>query len=123
MKDIITLEINSKKDVLCNIDVRTPSEFLLIKENTESIINNRIFEEFIDGMFMLVTEEVQPNFKEKIDNVYITFINRNDEFICSIVLNKLNKKKGTYRIGVTDWQASGYIFKYADTVTEEGTDE
>lgn len=118
MKNFITLEINGKKDVLGNIELRTPSEFMFMEDRTEAIINCRIFDEFVDDMFMLITEEIQPDLNEKIDDVYITFIGNDDIFICSVVLDKLNKRKGTYRVSITDWQASGYHFKYADAMEE-----
>lgn len=119
MKDIMVLEINNKKNTLGNIEINTLNEFLLMN-NTESIINSRIFDDFVDSMFVFITEEIQLDFKEKIDNVYITFIGNDDVFICSVVLDKINKRRGTYRVGITDWQASGYKFKYA---TEEEINE
>lgn len=111
MKDIIVLEINSKKDVLGQIEIDTPNEFLLIT-NTESILNNRIFEDFIDDMFFLTINELSQEFEEKIDNVYITFIDNDDVFICSVVIDRLNPKKSTYRMKVVDWQSTRQIFKY-----------
>lgn len=113
MKDIIILEINGKKNALGNIEINTPSEFMFLQETTEAIVNSRIFDDFVSDMFGFITEEIQLDFDEKIDNVYITFIGNDDVFICSVVLDKINKRRGTYRVGITDWQASGYKFKYA----------
>lgn len=105
------LEINSKKECLGNMKIDTPNEFLLIN-NMESILNNRIFEEFIDEVFWLTINELAHEVDEKINNVYITFINNDEKFICSIVIDKFKPKRGTYRMRVIDWQTSGCIFKY-----------
>lgn len=119
MKDIAVLEINSKKtlfrkaETLGNVEVQVPNEFLLIN-NTDSILNNKIFKDYIDYIFMLITEEFMQKFDKKIDNVYVTFLNDDNEFICSIVIDKINVKNQAYRIGVMDWQASDYIFKYSE---------
>ena len=113
MKNIIVLEINSKKDVLGQIEIDTPNEFLLIT-NTESILNNHIFEDFIDEIFFYTINKLSQEFEEKFDNVYITFIDNDDVFICSIVLDKLNSKRNTYRMKVIDWQSTGQTFKYMD---------
>ena len=119
MRRTISLEINGKKDLLGSLDIPTPKEFLLIPENTTDIVENRIFNDFIDETFMFVTEVLSKKFKEKIDNVYVTFINDKNVFICSAVIDKMNAKNGTYRLGITDWQGSGYVFKYADDCDEE----
>lgn len=113
MKDIIVLEINSKKEVLGQIEIDTPSQFLLVN-SIEPVLNNRIFDDFIDEIFMLTVEELASEVDGKIDNVYITFIDDNDEFVCSIVIDRLNRKKMTYRKKVIDWKSTGYTFKYAD---------
>ena len=113
MKDIIVLEINSKKEVLGQIEIDTPSQFLLVN-SIEPVLNNRILVDFIDEIFMLTVEELANEVDGKIDNVYITFIDDNDEFVCSIVIDKLNHKKKTYRMKVIDWESTGYTFKYAD---------
>lgn len=119
MKNIIVLEINSKKDTLGTFEINTPSEYLLVN-TIEPILNNRIFDEFIDEIFFLITEEIAHEFDEKINNVYVTFLNNDDEFVCSVVLDKLKPKKGTYRRKVIDWKASGYTFKYLDEETNNG---
>lgn len=113
MKNIIMLEINSKKELLGQIEIDTPSQFLLVN-SIEPVLNNRILNEFIDEIFMLIIEEFANEVDGKIDNVYITFIDDNDEFVCSIVIDKLNRKKMTYRMKVIDWKATGYTFKYAE---------
>ena len=113
MKDVVVLEINSKKEVLGQVEIDTPSQFLLVN-STEPVLNNRILEDFIDEIFMLTIEEFANEVDGKIDNVYITFIDDNDEFVCSIVIDKLNHKKKTYRMKVIDWKSTGYTFKYAD---------
>lgn len=114
LKDVVVLEINGKKDVLGHVEVKTPSEFMFVSE-TEQILNCHVFEDFIDGMFALTIEEFMHEFDKKIDNVYITFINENDNFICSVIIDKFNPKKQTYRMRLQDWQATGYTFKYADS--------
>jgi len=119
MRNIIVLEINGKHGVIWNHEVPTPKEFLLIPETTTAIVENRIFEDFIDETFMFVTEVLSKKFKEKIDNVYVTFMNSENVFICSAVIDKINKKNGTYRLGIQDWQATGYTFKYADDCDED----
>lgn len=113
LKNTIMLEFNSKKDVLGQIELKTPSEFMFAS-NTEQIINCSIFEDFIDDMFTLITEEFVCEFGEKIDNVYVTFMSEDGTFICSIVIDKLNPKKQRYRTRTVDWQSSGYTFKYTD---------
>ena len=119
MRDIISLEINGKKDTLWNCEISTPNEFLLIPETTSAIVENRIFNDFINETFMFVTEVLSKRIKEKIDNVYVTFMNNENVFICSAVIDKFNVKNGTYRLKIQDWQATGYTFKYADDCNEE----
>lgn len=119
MREIITLEINGKKDVLGDLEIPTPKEFLLIPETTEAIVENHIFNDFIDETFMFITDVLSKKFKEKIDNVYITFMSSDNIFVCSAVISNMNAKKSTYRLDITDWQGSGYIFKYADDCDEE----
>lgn len=111
LKNTIMLEFNSKKDVLGQIELKTPSEFMFAS-NTEQIVNCRILEDFIDDMFTLITEEFVYEFREKIDNVYVTFMGEDGTFICSIVIDKLNPKKQRYRTRTVDWQSSGYTFRY-----------
>lgn len=119
MRNIVVLEINGKKDILWNDELPTPKEFLLIPETTTAIVENNIFNDFIDETFMFVTEILQKSIKEKIDNVYITFMNNENIFICSVIIDKFNVKNGTYRLSIQDWQATGYTFKYADDCEEE----
>lgn len=114
LKNIVVLEINGKKDVLGHVEVETPSEFMFASE-TEQILNCHIFEDFIDRIFTLTTEEFMHEFDKKIDNVYITFIDEDDAFVCSVVIDKFNLKKQTYRIRFTDWQSTGHTFKYVDS--------
>lgn len=111
LKSTIMLEFNSKKDVLGQIELKTPSEFMFAS-NTEQIVNCSILEDFIDDMFTLITEEFVYEFREKIDNVYVTFMGEDGTFICSIVIDKLNPKKQRYRIRTVDWQSSDYTFRY-----------
>lgn len=117
MKNIIELEFNGKKtSPLGRATVDTPGEFMLVEETTEAILNSRVLQEFMDDMFVLTVEEAQRDFAEKIDNTYVTFISSNDEIICSLILDKMKPKKGTYRARVTDWQSSGYVFKYVEAL-------
>ena len=111
MKDYIVLEINGKKECLGNVLIETPNEYLLVN-NIKSILNNRIFEEFIDEIFRLTINDFAHEVDKKIDNVFITFINDYEELICSIIIDKFKPKKGLYRMRVFDWQASGYTFKF-----------
>lgn len=113
LKNTIMLEFNSKKDVLGQIELKTPSEFMFAS-NTEQIVNCSIFEDFTDDMFTLITEEFVHEFEEKIDNVYVTFMGEDGTFICSIVIDKLNPKRQRYRTRIVDWQSSGHTFKYKD---------
>ena len=113
MKDYIVLEVNDKKEVLGSFTITTPNEYLLVN-SIEPILNNRIFEEFIDEIFWLTVNKLMHEVDKKIDNVYITFLDDDEEFICSIVIDKLKPKRGVYRMRVVDWQASGYIFKYVE---------
>lgn len=113
LKNIIVLEINSKKDMLRQIEIETPSEFMFAN-NTKQILNCHIFEGFIDSVFELITKELAQKFDEKIKNVYTTFIDEYDEFVCSVIIDKLNTKRQTYRVKVIDWQSSGRVFKYID---------
>ena len=111
MKDYIVLEVNGKKECLGNVTIDTPNEYLLAN-NIESILNNRIFEEFIDKIFWLTVNDFSHEFDKKIDNVFITFLDNNEEFICSIVIDKFKPRKGIYRMKVIDWKLNGYTFKY-----------
>lgn len=113
MKNYIVLEINGKKEALGSVTIDTPNEYLLIN-SMEPILNNRIFEEFIDKIFWLTVNELVHEVDKKIDNVYITFLNDCEELVCSIVIDKFKPKRGIYRMRVVDWQASGYTFKYAE---------
>lgn len=113
LKNTIMLEFNSKKDVLGQIELKTPSEFMFAS-NTEQIVNCSIFEDFIDDMFALITEEFVYEFREKISNVYVTFMSEDGMFICSVVIDKLKPKKQRYRTRIVNWQSSGCTFKYAD---------
>lgn len=124
MKDIIVLEINGKKNVLGQVEIDTPNEFLLIN-NTESILNNRIFEDFIDGVFLFIINELMPEFDEKIKDVYVTFINDYDDFICSLIFDRFKLRRKRYRVKLIDWKKSGYTFKYVeeDEVTEDTHEE
>lgn len=117
MKNIIVLEVNGKKKCLGNITIDTPNEFLLVN-SAEPVLNNRIFESFVDSLFYLITEKLVNEFDEKIDNVYATFMDNDGVFVLSVVLDKLKPKKGTYRIRIIDWQASGYTFKYVEDESE-----
>ena len=111
LKDIIVLELNSKKGVLGQVELKTPNEFMFANE-TEQILNCHVFEDFIDGMFAMTIEELAYDFDKKIDNVFITFINENDEFVCSVIIDRFKPKKMTYRMRLQDWQSSEYTFKY-----------
>lgn len=121
LKNTIMLEFNSKKDVLGQIKLKTPSEFMFAN-NTEQIVNCSIFEDFIDDMFTLITEEFVYKFKEKIVNAYVTFMGENGMFVCSIVIDRLNPKKQRYRTRVVDWQSSGCTFKYKDDSYDSSDD-
>lgn len=113
MKDTIVLEINGKRDKLGYVEIDTPNE-LLLSNNIDAIVNNRIFEEFIDGAFFFVVEDLAKEYDKKIKNVFITFVDNNDEFICSVMLDKLKPKRCTYRMKIIDWKANGYTFKFVD---------
>ena len=113
MKDNIVLEINGKKETLGNMTIETPNEYLLVN-NIEPILNNRIFEEFIDEIFWFTVNELVYEVDKKIDSVCITFLDDYEEFICSIVIDKFKPKRGVYRMRVIDWKASGYTFKFVD---------
>ena len=118
MKDYIVLEINSKKETLGSIAIETPNEYLFVND-TDSIQNHCIFEEFIDSIFWLTINELVYEFDKKIDNVYVTFLDNDEELICSVVIDKLKPKRCVYQLSIIDWQASGYTFKFAD----EGLDD
>lgn len=113
MKDYIVLEVNGKKETLGCFTIETPNEYLLVN-STEPILNNSIFEDFINEIFWLTVKELVHEVDKKIDNVYITFLNNEEELICSIVIDKFKPKRGKYHMMVIDWQASGYTFKYTE---------
>lgn len=117
MKDYIVLEVNGKKETLGSFTIETPKEYLFAND-TETIINHRIFEEFIDEIFWLTVNELVHEVDKKINNVFITFLNHDDELVCSIVIDKLKPKRGIYRVKAIDWQASGYTFKYTEDDVE-----
>lgn len=118
MKDYIVLEVNAKKETLGSFTIETPNEYLLVN-SIEPILNNRIFKEFIDEIFWLTVNELVYEVDKKIDNVYITFLDDYEEFICSVVIDKFKPKRGTYRMRVLDWKASGYTLKFVED-TENG---
>ena len=111
LKNIIMLEVNGKKNMLGQVELETPSEFMFATI-TEQILNCHIFDEYIDEIFMYTIEHLTREFEEKIKNVYITFIGDDDELICSIIIDKFKPKKEMYRMKVLDWQASDKVFKY-----------
>lgn len=111
MKDYIVLEINGKKGALGYVEIDTPNEFLLVN-STEPILNNRIFDEFIDEIFWFTVNELAYEVDKKINNVYITFLDNDEEFVCSIAIDKFKPRRGTYRMRVIDWKASGYTLKF-----------
>lgn len=117
MKDYIVLEINGKKETLGCFTIETPKEYLFV-DNTEEILNHCIFEEFIDEIFWLTVNELVQEVDKKINNVYINFLNNDDELVCSIVIDKFKPKRGIYRMRAIDWQASGYTFKYTEDELE-----
>lgn len=113
MKDYIVLEINGKKECLGIFTINTPNEYLLVN-NIESIVNNRIFEEFIDKVFLIVVNKLVYEVNKKINNVYITFLNDDKELICSIVIDKFRPRKNTYRMRAIDWQVGDYTLQYIE---------
>ena len=119
MKDYIVLEVNSKKETLGNFTVKTPNE-LLLAPNTDSIFNNRIFEEFIDEIFWLTVNELVYEVDKKINNVLVTFINNDEELICSILIDKFKPKRGIYRMQVINWEETDYTFKYVNDGLDDG---
>ena len=119
MKNYIVLEVNGKKETLGCFTIETPNEYLLVN-SIEPILNNGIFEEFIDGIFWLTVNELVHEVDKKINNVYINFLNDDEELICSIVIDKFKPKRAVYRMKVIDWQASDYTFKYTED-TENAT--
>lgn len=123
LKNIVVLEVNGKRGMLGQVEIPTPSAFMFAN-NTEQILNCHMFDEFIYGVFELTINEFVHEVNEKINNVYITFINEYNEFVCSIIIDKLNAKRHTYRVRLNDWQSSGYTFKYVDDeALLEGSDE
>lgn len=117
MKDYIVLEVNGKKETLGCFTIETPKEYLFA-DDTDYIVNHRIFDEFTDGIFWLTVNELVYEVDKKINNVFINFLNHNEELVCSIVIDKLKPKRRTYRVKVIDWEASGYTFKYTEDVLE-----
>ena len=113
MKDYIVLEINGKKECLGNFVINTPNEYLLVN-SIEPILNNRIFEEFIDEIFWLTVNEWAYEVDKKIDNVFVTFLNDYEELICSIVIDKFKPKRGVYRMRAVDWKIAGHTFKFVE---------
>lgn len=118
LKNIVVIEANNKDDVLCQVEIHTPSEFMFAS-TTEQILNCSIFDDFIDEVFLYATSELRDECMrehgKKIQSVYVTFINNEDDsFICSIILDRMKPKRGTYRVSVNDWQATGCTLKYAD---------
>lgn len=111
MKDYIILEINSRRKALEYIQIPTPSPYILCN-NMEAIMNNRIFDEFMDDVFALTIDELQNDYKKKITNVYVTFFDNHDVSVCSFVLYRLNPKKRTYKLKKIDWVSIGKRFKF-----------
>lgn len=114
MKKYVGIEINGSHGTLGGTELPIPHEFLLIEETTEAINANRAFYPFMEVVYDLIVNVWSYEFKEKIKNVYVTFLDNQSEFICSAVIDKINKRRGTYTVGIIDWAGSGYTFKYAD---------
>lgn len=118
MKDYIILEINSKKETLDFVQIATPTPYILCN-NMEAVMNNRIFNEFMDEIFSLAVDELQNDYDVKINNVYVTFFDRNDVSVCSFILDKLKPKRRTYRLRSIDWEIQGCKFKYVKQESKE----
>ena len=111
MKSYVILEINSKKETLGNVEIKTPNQ-LIFSNSTEAIVNNRIFSNFIDEIFTLTITELQNDYDKKIHNVYVTFIGNNNTAICSFVLDRLRPRRKLYRLGMIDWESNGYKLEF-----------
>lgn len=118
MKDYIILEINSKKETLDFIQIATPTPYILCN-NMEAVMNNRIFDEFMDEIFSLAVDELQNDYDKKINNIYVTFFDKNEVSVCSFVLSKLKPKKRTYKLKAIDWETEGRKFKYVKQEIKE----
>ena len=126
MKNIVFAEItNSEGVVVDNIGFDVPRKLLKFNHVDDLAANEDVFE-FLDD---IIYEIVYGYFDGAQDldiiyEIYITFVNDDKNFICSFKLTEIgeffNEDKDkyylNYKIGIVDWENSGYIFRYADNV-------
>lgn len=129
MKNVVFAEItDSEGAVVDNIGFDVPENLLQLNHVDELADNVDVFE-FLDD---IIHEIVYGYFNGEedldiVDKIAVIFVNDNGNFICVFELTEIEEKIGeddvylNYKIGITDCENSGYIFRYADDVDEELT--
>lgn len=129
MKNVVFAEITDiESAVVNNIKFDVPRKLLKFNHVDDLAANEDVFE-FLDD---IIYEIVYGYFDGAQDldiiyEIYITFVNDDKNFICSFKLTEIgeffNEDKDeyylNYKIGITDWENSGYIFRYAKDVYDD----
>ena len=124
MKNIVFAEITDYEDVVVNIIEFDVPEELLKFNHVEDLADNVDVFEFLND---IIHEIVYGYFDgsedfDIINEVAVTFVNDNKNFICTFTLTEIEEEFNededdfylNYKIGITDWENSGYIFRYAE---------
>ena len=124
MKNVVFVEITDHEgDVVNNIEFDVPEELLKFNHVDDLVDNVNVFD-FLDD---IIYEIVYGYFNgsedfDIINEVAVTFVNDNKNFICTFTLAEIEEEFNededdvclNYKIGITDWENSGYIFRYAE---------
>lgn len=128
MKNIVFAEITDRDDgVVDNIKFDVPNRFLQFNHVDDLADNDGIFSFLNEILHEIVYGYFDGG--EDLDIVHevaVTFVNDDKNFICSFKLYDIEEEFDeyeddfylNYKIGLTDWENSGYIFRYADDVDE-----
>lgn len=126
MKNVVFAEITDREGaVVNNIEFAVPKRFLYFNHVDDLADNGGIFD-FLNEIIHKIVYEYFDGGKDLdiIHQVAVTFVNDDRNFICSFNLYDIEEEFDedeedfylNYKIGIIDWENSGYIFKYADDV-------
>lgn len=129
MRNIVFAEItNSEGIVVDNIGFDVPRKLLKFNHVDDLAANEDVFE-FLDDIIYKIVYGYFDGAQDLdiIYEIYITFVNDDKNFICSFKLTEIgeffNEDKDkyylNYKIGITDWENSGYIFRYAEDIYDD----
>lgn len=122
MKNIVFAEVTDHEGaVVDNIEFSVPKGLLKFNHVDDLADNVDVFEFLNDIIHEIVYGYLDVD--EYIDIVHeigVTFVNDNKNFICTFTLTEIEEKFNeddfylNYKIGIIDWENSGYIFRYAE---------